>query len=98
MPESETLKAILSAPSSAQVGMLSARIQSIVAERIGCEAGEVDINDDVDLLGLDSLTVAEVSLALEAELGITIVLPDFVGTESIADIAARSLDSMQPRQ
>ena len=62
-------------------------LERIIVELLGLEEGELDPARPLGELGIDSLTAAELSAAIEDRFGLIIALERFLGEETLADIA-----------
>lgn len=61
-------------------------LERIIVELLGLEEGELDPDRPLGELGIDSLTAAELSAAIEDRFGLIIALERFLGEETLADI------------
>lgn len=75
---------------------LVSQLQEAVAAYVGLEPAEVDAEQPLDLLGLDSLTAAQLALDIEERLGVSLFLNDLSGRETIAELAASVLREREP--
>ena len=70
---------------------LVSQLQEAFAGYLGLEPDEVDPDQPIDELGLDSLNAAQLALDIEERLGVSVFLNDLSGQETIADLAAAVL-------
>jgi acyl carrier protein len=61
-------------------------LERIIVELLGLADGELGSNRPLGELGIDSLTAAELSAAIEDRFGIIIAMERFLGDETLADI------------
>jgi acyl carrier protein len=66
-------------------------LQEAIAAYVGLEPGEIDPEQPIDLLGMDSLTAAQLAVDIEDRLGVSLFLNDLSGRETIAELAASVL-------
>jgi acyl carrier protein len=66
---------------------LTAELQEAFARYLGVQPAMVDPDEPVALLGLDSLTAAQLALDIEDRLGVSVFLNELVGDETIAQLA-----------
>jgi acyl carrier protein len=66
-------------------------LQEAIAGYVGLEPAEVDPDEPIDLLGMDSLTAAQLAVDIEDRLGVSLFLNDLSGRETIAELAASVL-------
>jgi acyl carrier protein len=71
-------------------------LQAAVAGYLGLEPAQVDPERPLDLLGLDSLTAAQLSVDIEDRLGVSLFLNDLSGRETQAELAASVLRGREP--
>jgi acyl carrier protein len=69
-------------------GTLTAELRSAFARYLGLPPEMVDANEPISLLGLDSLTAAQLALDIEERLGVSVFLTELTGDETIATLAA----------
>lgn len=62
-------------------------LERILVELLGLADGELDPDRPLGELGIDSLTAAELSAAIEDRFGLIIAMERFLGEETLADIA-----------
>lgn len=67
---------------------LTAELQAAFARYLGVRPELVDANEPIALLGLDSLTVAQLALDIEDRVGVSVFLNELSGDETIAQLAA----------
>ena len=67
---------------------LTAELQSAFARYLGVAPALVDPDEPIALLGMDSLTAAQLALDIEDRLGLTVFLQELTGDETIAKLAA----------
>jgi acyl carrier protein len=82
--------------SALTVSELVPQLQAAFAGYLGLEPAEVDPDQPVDELGLDSLTAAQLALDIEERLGVSVFLNDLSGRETIAGLAAAALRERAP--
>lgn len=70
---------------------LIAQLQDAIAGYVGLEPAQVDPEQPIDLLGMDSLTAAQLAVDIEDRLGVSLFLNDLSGRETIAELAASVL-------
>ena len=75
---------------------LIAQLQDAFAGYLGLEPAEVDPDQPIEELGLDSLTAAQLALDIEERLGVSVFLNDLTGRETIAQLAAAALREREP--
>jgi acyl carrier protein len=68
--------------------ILTTELQAAFARYLGVPPAAVDANEPVALLGLDSLTVAQLALDIEDRVGVSVFLNELTGDETIAQLAA----------
>ena len=61
-------------------------LERIIVELLGLQDGELAPDRPLGELGIDSLTAAELSAAIEDRFGLIIALERFLGEETLADI------------
>jgi len=61
-------------------------LERIIVELLGLEDGELASDRPLGELGIDSLTAAELSAAIEDRFGLIVALERFLGEETLADI------------
>jgi acyl carrier protein len=61
-------------------------LERIIVELLGLADGELDSDRPLGELGIDSLTAAELSAAIEDRFGLIIAMERFLGEETLADI------------
>ena len=66
-------------------------LQEAIAAYVGLEPADVDPELPIDLLGMDSLTAAQLAVDIEDRLGVSLFLNDLSGRETIAELAASVL-------
>lgn len=63
------------------------KVKDIIVENLGCDAAEVTMEANlVDDLGADSLSVVEMSMAMEDEFGITIGDDELPTIKTVGDL------------
>jgi acyl carrier protein len=62
-------------------------IRELAAKQSGGEAGGIDVDVPVDLLGIDSLGFLEFLFELEDEVGFPIPQPDVVGVKTLRELS-----------
>ena len=67
---------------------LTAELRSAFARYLGVPPAQVDVDEPIALLGLDSLTAAQLALDIEEQVGVSVFLADLSGDETIATLAA----------
>ncbi len=67
---------------------LTAELQSAFATYLGVPPACVDVDEPIALLGLDSLTAAQLALDIEDRVGVSVFLNELSGHETIATLAA----------
>jgi acyl carrier protein len=70
---------------------LISELQDAVAAYVGLEPAEIDPEQPIDQLGMDSLTAAQLAVDIEDRLGVSLFLNDLSGRETIAELAASVL-------
>ena len=75
---------------------LISQLQDAVAGYLGLEPTEVDPEQPLDLLGLDSLTAAQLAVDIEDRLGVSLFLNDLSGRETLAELAASVIRERAP--
>lgn len=68
-------------------------LQEAFAGYLGLDPALVDPDLPLDLLGLDSLTAAQLALDIEERLGVSVFLSDLTGRETIAQLAAAAMEA-----
>jgi acyl carrier protein len=71
-------------------------LQEAIAAYVGLEPAEVDPEQPIDLLGMDSLTAAQLAVDIEDRLGVSLFGNDLSGRETIAELAASVLREQEP--
>ena len=66
-------------------------LQDAIAGYVGLEPADIDPEQPIDLLGMDSLTAAQLAVDIEDRLGVSLFLNDLSGRETIAELAASIL-------
>jgi acyl carrier protein len=66
-------------------------LQEAIAAYVGLEPADIDPEQPIDLLGMDSLTAAQLAVDIEDRLGVSLFLNDLSGRETIAELAASVL-------
>jgi acyl carrier protein len=72
---------------------LTAELQSAFARYLGLPPALVDADEPIALLGLDSLTAAQLALDIEERLGVSVFLNELTGEETIATLAAAAVQA-----
>jgi acyl carrier protein len=67
---------------------LISELQVAIAAYVGLDPADVDPDQPLDLLGMDSLTAAQLAIDIEDRLGVSLFLNDLSGRETIAELAA----------
>jgi acyl carrier protein len=75
---------------------LISELQFAIAAYVGLEPADVDPEQPLDLLGMDSLTAAQLAVDIEDRLGVSLFLNDLSGRETIAELAASVLREQEP--
>jgi acyl carrier protein len=75
---------------------LISELQDAIAAYVGLEPAEIDPEQPIDLLGMDSLTAAQLAVDIEDRLGVSLFLNDLSGRETIAELAASVLQERVP--
>lgn len=70
---------------------LISELQDAVAAYVGLQPSEIDPDQPIDRLGMDSLTAAQLAVDIEDRLGVSLFLNDLSGRETIAELAASAL-------
>jgi acyl carrier protein len=70
---------------------LISQLQEAFASFLGMDPTEVDPEQSIDELGMDSLTAAQLAVEIEERLGVSVFLNDLTGRETIAGLAASLL-------
>jgi acyl carrier protein len=70
---------------------LISQLQEAVASYVGLEPADIDPEQPIDRLGMDSLTAAQLAVDIEDRLGVSLFLNDLSGRETIAELAASVL-------
>jgi acyl carrier protein len=60
--------------------MIFEKLTAIIADHLGCEASEIEMETTFEALGIDSLDTVEMVMQLEEELGFEIELEGAVAT------------------
>ncbi|HYW26982.1 MAG TPA: acyl carrier protein [Terriglobales bacterium] len=68
--------------------ILTVELQAAFARYLGVPPAAVDANEPIALLGLDSLTTAQLALDIEERVGVSVFLNELTGDETIAQLAA----------
>jgi len=74
-------------------GTLTAALQSAFARYLGLPPAMVDVDEPISLLGIDSLTAAQLALDIEERLGVSVFLNELTGEETIATLAAAAVQA-----
>jgi acyl carrier protein len=75
---------------------LISQLQEAVASYVGLEPADVDPEQPIDRLGMDSLTAAQLAVDIEDRLGVSLFLNDLSGRETIAELAASVIRERTP--
>src|SRR5262249_35000828 len=70
---------------------LISQLQEAFASFLGMDPAEVDPEQSIDELGMDSLTAAQLAVEIEERLGVSVFLNDLTGRETITGLAASLL-------
>lgn len=71
-----------------QTETLTIELQTAFARYLGVTPEAVDLNEPIEQLGLDSLTVAQIAIEIEERTGVVVFLDELTGDETIAQLAA----------
>nr|ASV47147.1 type I polyketide synthase [uncultured bacterium] len=71
-------------------GSIEALLQARVGEALGLAGAEVPLDESVNLLGLDSLMAIRLRDRLQADLGVTLSVADFLKGQTVRQLAARA--------
>jgi acyl carrier protein len=71
-------------------------LQKAFAGFLGIDPADVDPNQSIRDLGMDSLTAMELAIDVEERLGVSMYLDDFTGRETIAQLAAAFVQERAP--
>lgn len=67
---------------------LIGELRAAFAGYLGVPPAQVDVDEPIALLGLDSLTAAQLALDIEDRTGVSVFLTELTGDETIATLAA----------
>ncbi len=84
----ELIAAVRSTDDDRRTEILTAELQSAFARYLGVQPALVAADEPIALLGLDSLTAAQLALDIEDRIGVSVFLTELSGDETIANLAA----------
>ncbi len=87
---SDLIAAMQSADDDRRTAVLTAELQGAFGKYLGLRPDMVDPDEPIVLLGLDSLTAAQLALDIEDQIGVRVFLNELSGNETIAMLAARA--------
>jgi acyl carrier protein len=67
---------------------LTAELRAAFARHLGVTPAAVDPDEPIELLGLDSLAIAQVAIDIEERIGVIVFLDELTGYETITQLAA----------
>jgi len=73
-------------------------IRGQLASMLRIDAAGIDINSSLTRYGVDSLLAVELTHSIETRLGVLLPMSDFIGGQSIAQIAARCFELFETRR
>lgn len=76
---------------------LTAELQAAFARYLGVPPALVDPDEPIALLGMDSLTAAQLALDIEERIGVSVFLHELTGDETIAKLAAAAGQELEGR-
>ncbi len=90
-----TRTALLAAAAPERPALLAAYVQQQLAQRLRTDPSRLDPDTPLGALGLDSLTSIELKARIEADLGVTVLLEDFLGVDGVQGLTRRWLDQLE---
>ncbi|MEA5621854.1 non-ribosomal peptide synthetase [Nostoc sp. UHCC 0251] len=85
---------LLVVESEKQQQSLNSYLHKLVARVLRVTPSQIDLNQPLSRLGLDSLKVFELKNRIEVDFGVTISVADFFGGAGIAELATQILDQV----
>jgi NAD(P)-dependent dehydrogenase (short-subunit alcohol dehydrogenase family)/acyl carrier protein len=82
-----TRETILAARDDERQRLLESHLRETVARVLGTTAARITVDQPLDQLGMDSLMAIELSMRLEADLGLTVPNGTVMGTHSVSRLA-----------
>jgi amino acid adenylation domain-containing protein/non-ribosomal peptide synthase protein (TIGR01720 family) len=73
-------------------------IRGQLAAMLSIEADGIDVNSSITRYGADSLLAVELTHSIETRFGVLLPMSDFIGSQSIAQIAARCFELFETRR
>lgn len=64
-------------------------IRELLAAKLGIDAAAIDVEGSITRYGVDSLMAVELTHSIETQLGVLLPMSEFISSQSIAQIAAR---------
>lgn len=95
--QADLMAAMRSADGHRRIEILTAELQGAFARYLGVEPAMIDPREPIALLGLDSLTAAQLALDIEDSVGVSVFLNELSGMETIADLAASASEVLSAR-
>jgi len=96
--ETDFAAELQAAPPEGRVALLTEHFRQRLTTVTGLSASEIDVNQPLNLLGLDSLMVFELKNSIESQMRITIPVARFFENPSLAQLAQWSLELHEDSQ